>query len=102
MQIIKFERSCGDAVTEIKSSEDFKALLDSHVKKANWKRLYKYKCGDDSELRCFKNEFNETATIAENGEGVICIYVGVNIQEEIKAIRQIAKWYWTDDYGEIY
>jgi len=95
MQIIELEG-------RIKSSADCKAALNAQVKKANWKRLYKFSCGLGSELRCFKNEFDEVVTIAENGEGNECAFIGINVQDEIKAIRQIAKCYWTHDYGEIW
>jgi hypothetical protein len=95
MQIIELEG-------RIESSADCKAALNAQVKKANWKRLYKFECGLGSELRCFKNEFGDVVTIAENSEGENCAFVGINIQDEIKAIREIAKWYWTHDYGEIW
>lgn len=87
---------------EISSSEDCKAALNAQVKKANWKRLYKFSCGELSELRCFKNEFDEVVTIAVNVEGENCAFIGINIQDELKAIKKIAKWYWTHDYGSIW
>ena len=95
MQIIKLKG-------KISSSADCKSVLNAQVKKAKWKRLYKINCGYLSELRCFKNEFDEVVTITENGEGKECAFIGINIQDEIKAIHQIAKWYWTYDYGEIW
>jgi len=95
MQIIELEG-------KIQSSADCKAVLNAQVKKANWKRLYKFACGFGAELRCFKNEFDEVVTITENGEGVECAFIGINVEDEIKAIKQIAKWYWTHDYGEIW
>ena len=96
---------------EVETTEDCKNLLNEHVSKKNWKRLYKI--GDN--IRCFTNEDKQFVTIAD-GIGVSpdedgeydedvspCAFIGVNIQNEIKAIRNIAKFYYTcDDYGNVY
>lgn len=106
MRVIQLE---GDVST----TDGCRNLLNAHVSKKNWKRLYKI--GDN--IRCFTNEDKDFVTIADGigvaedeaeseydeGEVSPCAFVGVNIQNEIKAIRNIAKFYYTmDDYGNVY
>lgn len=93
MKIIKLEES-------VESTEDCKSQLNSLVANKKWKRLYKL--GD---LRCFTNEDNEFVTIARSifeEEEEYCAFIGIDVQDEIKAIRNIAKFYHTCDYGDIY
>ena len=85
----------------VESTEDCKELLNELVGVKKWKRLYKI-----GNLRCFTNEDNQVVTIAESiveeGDLQFCAFVDINVQEEIKAIRNIAKFYYTHDYGDIY
>lgn len=92
----------------INTTEDCKKLLNKYIATKNWKRLYK--TGDA--IRCFSNEDNEMVTIApgilvhdseiNDATVEICAFVGINIHDEINAIRKIAKLYYTCDYGEIF
>lgn len=91
----------------IEKTEDCKKALNEALGVKKWKRLYKlktdtnkYACGP--ELRCFTNEDGLMVTITENGEGNYCAFVGINIEQQIKAIKEIAKFYWTHDYGPIF
>lgn len=79
----------------VSTTDECKKLLNKYVGEAKWKRLYKY-----GEVRCFTNENGLFVTITENETGSPCAFVGINIQEEIKAIINIAKFYYTHDYGE--
>lgn len=79
------------------STEDCKKLLNSLIKQANWKRLYKL-----TYLRCFTNEYGDIVTIGEDGEGESQAHTGVDIINEVKAINLIAKFYYTHDYGEVF
>jgi hypothetical protein len=96
-------------IESVETTEDCKERLNSLVGQKNWKRLYKL-----GEIRCFTNEDNEFVTIAEGTQAIFdedeyddteiewCLFVGINIQDEIKAIRKIAKMYYTCDYGELF
>lgn len=90
--------------TNLDSTAECKKALNESVGKRNWKRLYKLKTtqwGDS--LRCFTNENGEFVTITKGGEeGNDCLFVGINVKEKIEAIREIAKFYITHDYGEVY
>ena len=99
----------------VESTEDCKEQLNIHVGAKKWKRLYKI--GD---IRCFTNEDNEFVTVAEGSHAIFetegeyageyddteieyCLFIGLNIQEEIKAIKEVAKMYYTScDYGELF
>jgi len=81
----------------VESTEDCKNLLNKHVGVKKCKRIYKL-----GNLRCFTNEDKKLVTIAENGEGEFCAFVDVDAQNEIKAIRNISKFYYTTDYGDVY
>lgn len=94
---------------ELESSEDCKEALNKYVAKKNWKRLYRYGSygTDDPAIRCFVNEDSEKVTVAqgiedEDGDLQAQAFIGIDIQEEIKAIRKIAKYYYTHDYGELF
>jgi len=84
---------------KIESSPDCKIILNKHLGEKKWKRLYKL-----GNLRCFRNEDNEYVTIgiACRDDADYCLYVGINIEKEIKAIRNIAQFYYTHDYGQVY
>jgi len=79
------------------STEDCKKQLNALLGEKKWKRLYKL--GD---IRCFTNEDKEVVTIAEGAKHIMCLFIGLNIQAEIKAIKEIAKFYYTCDYGELF
>lgn len=87
----------------IERTEDCKNALNEALGVKNWKRLYKLKAGEyDGDVRCFVNDDKQFVTVALNGEGNYCLFVDINIQEQIKAIKEIAKLYYTHDYGNIY
>ena len=97
MKVIEIKKS-------LKNSKDCKDWLTENFGKQNWKRLYKF---NDPEIRCFEGGFLPSydkffVTIAEDGNGNLCAYGGLNIREEIKAIKEIAALYWTIDYGDIW
>jgi hypothetical protein len=93
----------------VESTEDCKEQLNALVGNKKWKRLYKL--GD---IRCFTNEDKEVVTIAEGTHAIYeegeyddteieyCLFVGLDIQAELKAIKEIAKLYYTCDYGELF
>ena len=96
-------------IEPVKTTEDCKEKLNSLIGQKNWKRLYKL-----GNIRCFTNEDNEVVTIAEGTNAIFdedeydeteidwCLFVGVNIQDDIKAIRNVAKMYYTCDYGNLF
>jgi hypothetical protein len=93
----------------VESTEDCKEQLNALIGNKKWKRLYKL--GD---IRCFINEDKEVVTIAEGTHAIFeegeydeteieyCLFVGLDIQAELKAIKEIANFYYTCDYGELF
>jgi hypothetical protein len=100
----------------ISTTEDCKNQLNKLIGVKKWKRLYKLE-----NIRCFTNDDNEVVTIAEstyeensgidvndkcmkNGvDTCYWIFVGLDMKEEIKAIKKIAKYYYSyDGYNGVY
>lgn len=97
-------------INPVETTEDCKQQLNRLVGDKKWKRLYKL--GD---IRCFTNEDKEVVTIAESTyaaptdedeydetEMVYCMFVGLDIKDDIKAIMNISKLYYTCDYGDVF
>lgn len=97
MSILKLKKTANTNENCIKS-------LNESVGKKNWELLY-----DIGVVKCFINEEKQVVTIADATDQdddcydtIPHAFVGVNVENEIKAILEMCKFYYTCDYGEVF